>query len=115
MCGDYKPTYKLCHISALNGDGNEPHFAFSKYPFFTEDSAREVCNQIGGHVPILQEELESIWLQKAMEDLLSFVSVGWPFSLKWLTWPVRNIMANPVIDIVSQSIVRYYPPSTKVH
>ncbi len=92
VCGEYKPTYQVCHLSALNGEGNEPHFSFTRFPHFNEGDARKVCNAIGGHLPSLQEELQSIWLQKAMEDLLSFVSVGWPFSIKWLTWPVSNII-----------------------
>lgn len=100
VCGDYIPTFQTCHISALNGEGNEPHFAFTKHSFFNAESAREVCNKIGGHLPILQQELDSIWLQKSMEDLSSFVTLGWPFSLKWLSWPVSNIICIPKKNLI---------------
>ena len=90
ICGEYKPRYRVCHISALNGEGNEPHYDFTPYSFFNKQSAEETCAKIGGNLPRLEEELDSIWIQKSMEDLLSFVTVGWPFSLKWLTYPVRN-------------------------
>ena len=95
VCGDYKPSYRVCHISGLNGEGSEndqPHYDFTPYSYFDQATAHETCMNIGGHLPRMLEELDSIWLQKAMEDLLSFVSVGWPFSMKWLTYPVCNII-----------------------
>ena len=92
VCGEFKPRFRVCHISALNGEGSEPHFKFSPYSYFNKQSATDTCAKIGGKLPILEGELDSIWIQKSMEDLMSFVSVGWPFSLKWLTYPVRNIV-----------------------
>ncbi len=104
VCGEYKPRYRVCHISALNGEGSEPHYDFTPYSYFNKQLAQDTCAKIGGHLPRLQEELESIWIQKSMEDLMSFVSVGWPFSLKWLTYPVSNIIDVLIIYLSPHSM-----------
>ena len=89
-CGKNKPLLRFCHIPALNGPSNETHFAFSKYSYFTADSARSVCNAVGGSVPSLDEELNSAWLGKAIHNVGTYVNIGWPFSLRWLAWPVSQ-------------------------
>ena len=86
ICGDKKPLLRYCHIVALNGAGT--HFSFTEYEYFTADSAHTTCEEVGGSVPSLKNQLDAIYLQTTMEYLLGFVSMGWPFSLKWISWPV---------------------------
>ena len=89
VCIQTKPKYRICHISALNGDDTEA-FAFTNYSYFTHDDAVSACEKIGASLPSFQQELDAVWLQKAMEYLISYVQTGWPFSMKWITWPVSN-------------------------
>ena len=91
VCGERTPKYRVCHIPALNGGANEVHYEFTEHSYFTADSALAVCEKVGGVLPNLEEELNAIWLKNAMENLSSYVVVGWPFSLRWMTWPVSNI------------------------
>ena len=89
-CGSRKPYLKYCHIPALNGDDNEPHFSFSPYKYFTADTARQTCEEIGGKLPHLKNEHDDLWLIKSVEYLSSFVRFGWPYSLRWSSWPVKT-------------------------
>ena len=89
-CGSYKPKHRVCHISAINDETIDARFEFTKHSYFTEDTAHAVCQEVGGFLPNLEEELEAIWLQRSMEYLTSWVQVGWPFSMKWMTWPVSD-------------------------
>ena len=89
-CNEKKPKYRSCHLSAINDETIDARFEFTKHNYFTADTAHAACQEIGGFVPNLEEELEAIWLQQAMELLTSWVQVGWPFSMKWMTWPVRD-------------------------
>ena len=88
VCLQAKPKYRDCHISALNGVNVT--FEFTPYSSFTHDAAVSVCEKIGGRLPNFEEELDAVWLQKSMEFLVSYVTVGWGFSMKWITWPVSN-------------------------
>ena len=93
ICLKKKPAARVCHISALNEDAsfsNNANFKFTDYSSFTYDDARSVCQKIGGSIPVLKEELDAVWLRLSMEFLISYVSSGWAFSMKWITWPVRN-------------------------
>ena len=89
VCGNQKPLLRYCHIPAMNGPANQSHFAFSRHDYFTAETARSVCQDVGGSLPNLREELDSIWLQRIIRNLGNYVSVGWPFSAKWMTWPVH--------------------------
>ena len=89
-CGELKPKYRVCHMSAINDQSAEAHFEFTNYSHFTADTARIACENIGGYLPNLEEELDALMLQNALEYITSFVSVGWPFSLRWMTWPVSD-------------------------
>ena len=89
-CGKNKPLLRFCHIPALNGPTNETHFAFSRHSYFTADTARSVCEEVGGSVPRLDDELNSLWLGKAIHNVGTYVNIGWPFSLRWLAWPVSQ-------------------------
>ena len=90
-CYDKKPYVKYCHIPALNGDSNSPHFAFSEYDYFTADTARKTCEKVGGKVPDLTNDYDALWLVKSVEYLSSFVRFAWPYSLRWASWPVSNV------------------------
>ena len=87
-CGERKPYVRFCHIPGLNGDSNEPHFKFSDYSYFTADTAHKTCANVGGKVPDLTTIYDTIWLIKSIEYLSSFVRFGWPYSLRWASWPV---------------------------
>ena len=89
VCGTYKPLLRHCHVPAMNGPSNQSHFEFSRHDYFTAETARSVCQDVGGSLPNLNEELDSIWLDLVIKHLGNFVSVGWPFSAKWMTWPVH--------------------------
>ena len=90
ICGAHKPKYRSCHISAINDEELESSFKFTSHKYFTADSAYTVCEKIGGFVPNLEEELDAVWLQQTMEYLTSYVEIGWPFSFRWMTWPVSD-------------------------
>ena len=94
---------KYCHIPALNGDSSSPHFAFSEYEYFTADTARKTCEKVGGKVPDLTNEYDALWLVKSVEYLSSYVRFGWPYSLRWASWPVSN--ALDAIIRVKDSII----------
>ena len=89
-CYDKKPYVRYCHIPALNGASNKPHFKFSSYSYFTADTAYKTCKQVGGKVPDLNKAYDALWLVKSIEYLSSFVRFAWPYSLRWSSWPVGN-------------------------
>ena len=62
ICKDFKPKYRVCHLSAINDDTKNARFEFTKYRHFTSDFAYSACNNIGGSLPSLEEELDAIWL-----------------------------------------------------
>ena len=94
MCITKKPAGRICHISALNGNDDAANFKFTNYSGFTYDDAQTVCKKIGGSVPVLKEEIDAVWLKVAIEFILPYVSSGWPFSMKWATWPVGHKKVN---------------------
>ena len=88
ICGYYKPLVRYCHLTGLNNPSNGIYYKFTPYKPFDAASAHKVCAKVGGAVPSLETELHHLYLMECVETLLSFVSVGQPFSLKWMTWPV---------------------------
>ena len=90
-CGRRKLAYRYCHVSAVNGPSNGPYFTFTPYEFFTADSAHNTCNEVGGSLPDLKTQFDALFLQGTMEYLLRLVILDWPWSLRWLTWPVSII------------------------
>ena len=92
ICGEYKPLARYCHITALNDPSVGSYFEFTKYSYFNAEDAHTVCAEVGGKVPSLTTEVEALQLSRAIENLGTFVRLGWPFSLKWMTWPVSNVI-----------------------
>ena len=88
ICGEYKPLARYCHISALNDASLGQYFQFTKYQYFNAEDAHTTCAEVGGEVPSLTSEVEALQLHRMITNLLEFVSLGWPYSLKWMTWPV---------------------------
>ena len=85
-CGENKPYVQYCHIPAL-----APNYTFSQFEYFTADSAYETCSKVGGSVPSLEVEQDALWFVKTIEYISSFVRFGWPFSLRYSTWPVSYV------------------------
>ena len=82
-CGENKPYVQYCHIPAL-----APNYTFTQFEYFTADSAYDTCEKVGGIVPNLGTEQDALWFVKTIEYISSFVRFGWPFSLRYSTWPV---------------------------
>ena len=85
-CGENKPYVQYCHIPAL-----APNYTFSQFEYFTADSAYDTCEKVGGKVPNLGSEQDALWFVKTIEYISSFVRFGWPFSLRYSTWPVSYL------------------------
>ena len=60
--------------------------------------ARVTCEKVGGKVPSLISQLDTIWFIKAVEFLSSFVRFGWPYSYRWSSWPV-SYYDNEIITV----------------
>ena len=88
VCGDKKPLYRYCQISALHDIANGPYYTYSEYSWFTKSSANAACEDIGGSLPQIKKNIDGFFLRKVMKYLSDFVKLETPFSLKWLTWPV---------------------------
>ena len=91
-CGAHRPLVRYCHIPALNdpSDPNGIYYKFSPYASFDSASAHSACSEIGGVLPHLETELDHFYLVDTMEHLLGKVSLGQPYSLRWMSWPVSN-------------------------
>ena len=98
MCGKFKPIVRYCHISAFNNPSNGIYYRFTKYANFDSASARSTCHEVGGVLPHLETELDAAYLEDMMEYLLGYVTLGQPFSLRYASWPVSNILYL-VLDI----------------
>ena len=90
VCGNKKPLYRFCHMVGLNSVSTVPNFRFTSYDYFDVDSAHAACSAVGGSVPSLKNDLDVYHLECTMEYLFVHVKMGWPFSLKWISWPVRT-------------------------
>ena len=92
VCGNKKPLYRYCMISALNDPSNGAHYTFTDYQWFTKPTANAACEDLGGSLPKLKTQLDLIYLKKLIKYLSEFVNIETPFSLKWSTWPVRVLI-----------------------
>ena len=88
VCGTYRPIVRYCHITGVNDPSNSIHFKFSPYPPFDIASAHSVCEEIGGVLPRLETDLDHYYLTDRMESLLDGITMGQPFSLRYISWPV---------------------------
>ena len=102
ICGSFRPLVRYCHIVGLNNPSNGVHYKFSPYSSFDSASAHSVCEEIGGNLPNLETELDFFYLTDQMKLLLAYVSLGQPFSLRWMSWPVSiyNKMDLFILDIL---------------
>ena len=89
-CGRFRPLVRYCHLAGLNNPSNGIFYKFSPYANFDSATAHTTCEEIGGFLPHLETELDFYYLVNRMEYLLGFVSLGQPFSLKWMSWPVST-------------------------
>ena len=90
ICGEYKPLARYCHITALNDASLGQYFAFTNYSYFNAQDAHSTCAEVGGKVPSLTTEMQALRLHSTIENLLGFVRLGWPYSLRWMSWPVSR-------------------------
>ena len=86
VCGTRKPERSYCLLVAL-----KPYFTFTDYRYFTASSAQTICNEIGGIVPKLEKVSDWSRMASTMNYLQNHVRMGWPFSLRWMSWPVSPI------------------------
>ena len=97
ICGTNRTLVRYCHISGLNDPTYGVYYNFTPYTAFDSAAAHSVCNEVGGTLPNLETELDYFYFVDRMEFLLSFVSLGQPYSLKWMSWPVSTIIKISLI------------------
>ena len=90
ICSSLHPFFTFCHISAFNDASQEVQYSFTDYQYFTAESAHSTCAEIGGKVPSVKNHHRQLQLEFVIEYLSSFVRYNRPYTLKWLTFPVRK-------------------------
>ena len=101
VCGDERPMYRYCHITALNDPANGPHYQFNNYQWFTKATANAICEDLGASLPQIKKNLDSVYLKKVIKYLSDFIVIETPYSLKWVTWPVCMVL---YIQLVGMNI-----------
>ena len=100
VCGSKRPERSYCLLVAL-----KPYFTFTDYEYFTATNAHTICNDIGGSVPKLEKVNDWSRLASTMNYLQNHVRMGWPFSLRWMLWPV-SIFVKPK-EILRLASIKY--------